>query len=182
MGHAQRAEFNTKATSALGRPQLTTPGDCLSKTQLCAKAKADVYRVTLVQCWNVNGWSGLSSDELRRPEAPVNDGSNYKHDSCSYKIWLFAGNSDWIRHYQKWWKCARCGPLRSDELRTTNGQSAGNLGNQRVLRGHTSDPPKLRKMLAERYGPISWATMRLSDGELIESIETNKKDELSKSR
>ena len=73
-------------------------------------------------------------------------------------------------------------PFALIELRTTNGQSAGNLGNQRVLRGHTSDPPKLRKMLAERYGPISWATMRLSDGELIESIETNKKDELSKSR
>jgi len=30
---------------------------------------------------------------LPRPEAPVNDGDNYKPDGCSYKIWLYAGNS-----------------------------------------------------------------------------------------
>ena len=57
--------------------QLTTPGDCLSKTQLCANSKEDVYRVTLVQCRNVNGGGGMSQDVLLTPEAPVNDGNNY---------------------------------------------------------------------------------------------------------
>jgi len=37
------------------RSQLTTPGDCLSKTQLRANSKEDVYGVTLVRCRNVNG-------------------------------------------------------------------------------------------------------------------------------
>jgi len=52
-------------------------GDCLSKTQLRAKPKGDVYGVTLVRCWNVNGGSGIAQAVLRTPEAPVNDGSNY---------------------------------------------------------------------------------------------------------
>jgi len=57
--------------------QLTTPGDCLSKTQLCANSKEDVYGVTLVQCRNVNGGGDVSQDVLLTPEAPVNDGDNY---------------------------------------------------------------------------------------------------------
>jgi hypothetical protein len=35
------------------RPQRKGSGNCLSKTQHCAKAQADVYSVTLAQCWNV---------------------------------------------------------------------------------------------------------------------------------
>ena len=52
-------------------------GDCLSKTQLCANSKEDVYRVTLVRCWNVNGSGDMAQAVLPMPEAPVNDGSNY---------------------------------------------------------------------------------------------------------
>ena len=51
--------------------------DCLSKTQLRAKPKGDVYGVTLVRCWNVNGCTGMEQSVLGKPEAPVNDGSNY---------------------------------------------------------------------------------------------------------
>ena len=61
----------------LGRSE-RTPGDCLSKTQLRAKPQGDVYGVTLVRCRNVNGGGGMSQDVLPTPEAPVNDGSNYK--------------------------------------------------------------------------------------------------------
>ena len=51
--------------------------NCLSKTQLRAKPKGDVYGVTLVRCRNVNGGSDMTSVVLRTPEAPMNDGSNY---------------------------------------------------------------------------------------------------------
>ena len=54
-----------------------TPSDCLSKTQLRANSKEDVYGVTLVRCRNVNPGGDLTSVELLTGEAPVNDGNNY---------------------------------------------------------------------------------------------------------
>ena len=68
--------------------QLTTPGDCLSKTQLCAKPKGAVYRVTLVRCWNVNGGGGMQQCVLLTPEAPVNDGDNYNRPKVAkFLVW-----------------------------------------------------------------------------------------------
>ena len=37
------------------RPQRIGPSDCLSKTQVCAKSKDDVYGLTPAQCWKVKG-------------------------------------------------------------------------------------------------------------------------------
>tara|TARA_B100000700_G_scaffold298698_1_gene364830 strand:- start:377 stop:553 length:177 start_codon:yes stop_codon:yes gene_type:complete len=35
--------------------QRRSPGDCLTKTQVCAKGKPYVYRLTPAQCWKVKG-------------------------------------------------------------------------------------------------------------------------------
>ena len=43
-----------------GNPQRIVPGNCLSKTQLYAKSKDDVYGVTPARCWKVK----------RRSESP----------------------------------------------------------------------------------------------------------------
>ena len=45
--------------------------------------------MTLVHCWNVNGCGGMEQSVLPRPEAPVNDGSNY---NC-----LKVGNAAFIK-------------------------------------------------------------------------------------
>ena len=37
------------------RPQRIEPSDCLSKTQVCAKSKDDVYGLTPAQCRKVKG-------------------------------------------------------------------------------------------------------------------------------
>ena len=34
-------------------PQRIGPSDCLAKTQVCAKARADVYELTPARCWKV---------------------------------------------------------------------------------------------------------------------------------
>jgi len=52
--------------------------DCLSKTQVCAKAKANVYGLRPAQCRKVKG--GSSFLKKLPTEAPVNGSSNY---NCS---------------------------------------------------------------------------------------------------
>ena len=42
-------------------PQRKSPCDCLSKTQVCANTKVDVYGLTPAQCWKVK-WSGASCE------------------------------------------------------------------------------------------------------------------------
>ena len=37
--------------------QIRRPGDCLTKTQVCAKGKPNVYRLTPAQCLKVKGKS-----------------------------------------------------------------------------------------------------------------------------
>ena len=56
-----------------GRPQRKGSGNCLSKTQHCAKAQADVYSVTLAQCRNVmeEGQRKRSSRPKHRSMAAV---------------------------------------------------------------------------------------------------------------
>ena len=100
-------EFGIFSAERCVGPQLKTPSDCLSKTQLRANSKEDVYGATLVQCQNVNGGGPVRSTGKCRyvdiskfqrsalgspPEALMNDGDNYD-DDCSYKIRLFAGTS-----------------------------------------------------------------------------------------
>jgi hypothetical protein len=51
-------------------------GDCLSKTQLCAKTQVDVYRVTPARCRNVKEGGQGFAPKLAT-EAPVNGGRNY---------------------------------------------------------------------------------------------------------
>ena len=41
--------------------QIRRPGDCLTKTQVCAKGKPYVYRLTPAQCRKVKG-SGASRE------------------------------------------------------------------------------------------------------------------------
>ena len=41
--------------------QIRRPGDCLTKTQVCAKGKPYVYRLTPAQCRKVKG-SGASCE------------------------------------------------------------------------------------------------------------------------
>ena len=50
--------------------------DCLSKTQVYAKAKAKVYGLMPVRCRKVK--EGADSFDEALTEAPVNDGFNYK--------------------------------------------------------------------------------------------------------
>ena len=59
-------------------PQEMGPGDCLPKTQLYAKAQAEVYGVRPGQCWKVKvrGYPPVRGEKLRA-EAPVNAGRNY---------------------------------------------------------------------------------------------------------
>ena len=49
----------TPVTSGEGvprkRPQRIGPSDCLAKTQVCAKSRDDVYRLTPAQCRKVKG-------------------------------------------------------------------------------------------------------------------------------
>ena len=35
------------------QPQRIGPGNCLPKTQVCAKSKDDVYELTPARCWKV---------------------------------------------------------------------------------------------------------------------------------
>ena len=39
------------------QPQRIGPGNCLAKTQVCAKSKDDVYGLTPARCWKVKGMS-----------------------------------------------------------------------------------------------------------------------------
>ena len=57
-------------------PQRIGLGNCLLKTQVCAKPKGNVYRPTLAQCWKVKGWSEVFGPKLLT-EAPVKGGRNY---------------------------------------------------------------------------------------------------------
>ena len=49
-----------------GRPQRRGPGDCLLKTQVCAKAQAHVYRLTRARCHKVKegGYSASAGKAL----------------------------------------------------------------------------------------------------------------------
>ena len=58
----------------LRRPQRIGPSDCLAKTQVCAKARADVYELTPARCWKVKRSCQATKQRI---EAPVNGGRNY---------------------------------------------------------------------------------------------------------
>jgi hypothetical protein len=59
-----------------GEGTVSGPGDCLSKTQLCANSQEDVYRVTPARCRKVKE-AGQDFDLKLATEAPVNGGRNY---------------------------------------------------------------------------------------------------------
>ena len=59
-----------------GEGTVSGPGDCLSKTQLCANSQEDVYRATPARCRKVKE-AGQDFDLKLATEAPVNGGRNY---------------------------------------------------------------------------------------------------------
>ena len=58
------------------RSQRIGPSDCLSKTQVCAKSRDEVYGLTPAQCRKVKEVGDLMTGEPAT-EAPVNGGRNY---------------------------------------------------------------------------------------------------------